>query len=302
LISAIVRDALIERLVSERGAGYRKTRFRERAGSSIDASMEGHAPGAAPVFIKSAPVASLDRFLAEARGLELLAQCEAIRVPELVFVEVCADAAVLLLEFVELHPVGRHETRMGEALAELHGIQVPHFGLDHDNYIGATPQRNICRDALQCKQWWHFFCDLRLQCQLELAQYKGMTPLTIEKLRQIIQSVPGKLAHHQPPASLLHGDLWSGNLAVDCTGKPTLFDPAVYFGDAETDIAMSKMFGALGRRVYQVYDALTEKSEGYELRQRLYDLYHWLNHFNLFGGRYLGRAEVAINELVHELE
>ncbi len=291
-------EALTDKLVSELGAEYRAVSFRSSGAGCINETYQAYGPRLEPLFLKIGSADYMDMYEKEVKGLMLLQQCEAIRVPQVRFAQQLQNHAVMVMEFVELQPVrGNNARAFGEALAQLHSVTANQFGLDHCNYIGRTPQINRWNE-----NWWDFYCECRLLPQAKLAQAKGLRSSVIKKLHHLIEAAPISMASHQPEASLLHGDLWNGNIAVDATGKATLYDPAVYYGDAETDLAMSKMFGAMPAQTYEAYHNVLPQKQGHKLRQALYDLYHWLNHFNLFGVTYLGQVEQTLETVLLELE
>ena len=284
---------LREALAALAGSEFIKAEFRPSGTGCINETWEARGGGQS-LFFKMGPLSAYSMYQQERLGLDELRRCEAIRVPAVIGVLQLDTAAVLVLEFVSLHsPRPDNDERVGNALAALHHIEGKHFGLSHDNYIGRTPQINT-----PDTDWWRFWCECRMTPQLRLAGLKGMRRQLLEKLETLIEHIPAAFGDHRPKPVLLHGDLWSGNLAVDSTGKPVLFDPAVYYGDRETDIAMSKMFGAMRPAAYSAYHAHHPELPGAEHRRQLYDLYHWLNHFNLFGVTYLGQVENTVDDLL----
>jgi fructosamine-3-kinase len=184
--------------------------------------------------------------------------------------------AFILLEELDLRRGGDWRS-MGQALARLHQVQGARFGWHRDNYIGLAPQANTWKD-----DWTDFFVECRLRPQ---ARRAGIDlPET---------AVRALLEDHRPAPSLLHGDFWSGNAGFTEEG-PVVFDPAVYYGDREADLAMTELFGGFPRAFYEGYGPL---DPGYERRKHLYNLYHLLNHLNLFGGGYRGQVEAALGLL-----
>jgi fructosamine-3-kinase len=184
---------------------------------------------------------------------------------------------------------------MGRALAAMHRTTDQRFGWRRDNFIGATPQSNRGND-----DWTGFWRDARLVPQLALAGRNGLGSRLIDAGERLANMLPRLLAGHAPQASLLHGDLWSGNAAFLADGSPVLFDPAVYFGDREADLAMTELFGGFPRSFYASYSEAWPLDPGYELRRDLYNLYHVLNHANLFGGGYAAQAAALIGRLLAE--
>ena len=180
-----------------------------------------------------------------------------------------------------------------EALA-LHRRAAPAFGWKRDNTIGATPQVNGWLD-----DWPAFFAQRRLGCQLDLARRQGAPSRLIEHGERLRAAVPAFFPGYSPRPSLLHGDLWGGNHGY-ADGQPALFDPAVYFGDRETDLAMTELFGGFPASFMAAYRDAWPVDPGYATRKTLYNLYHVLNHFNLFGGGYAGQAQRMTEQLLAE--
>lgn len=220
---------------------------------------------------------------AEARGLELLASH--IRVPQLLAQGTMVGVGWLAMEWLDLRPLdARGWENFGRALAGLHRVTRSEFGLEHDNFIGATPQENG-----PLSSWCEFFIERRLKPQLRLAREYRLPEL------EIVAAAERLLADHHPPPSLLHGDLWSGNAAELPDGTGVVFDPAPYFGDGETDLAMLQLFGgALPESFYEGYGVSDTAAD--PRRRRLYDLYHALNHLNLFGSGYVSLVRRCLEE------
>ncbi len=242
--------------------------------------------GGKPVFLKLNEARFADAFAAEADGLAALraAGCSA---PEPISHGRADAGAFLLMEFLELSGSGDFAA-LGTMLAALHRKAADRFGWTRDNFIGATPQANG-----GCEGWAQFWVERRLEPQLALARKNGfaLAAPDVEKL----------LAGHRPQASLVHGDLWRGNAGFVAGGAPVLFDPAVYYGDRETDLAMTELFGGFPRAFYSAYEAAWPLPAGYARRKHLYNLYHLLNHLNLFGGGYLGQVRSALRLLANAL-
>ncbi len=232
-------------------------------------------------------------FAAEAEGLAELASPGVIRVPAVV--DVGVDDRESWIEMEKLH-FGRStesiERALGEQLATLHRTTKPRFGWHRDNTIGLTPQYNDWSD-----DWIAFLRDQRLGFQLRLAAEKGYTGRLQGQGERLLARLAGFFEGYEPVASLLHGDLWGGNWA-SCDGEPVIFDPAVYFGDRESDLAMTRLFGGFGRTFYDAYEATWPLEPGHRERNDIYQLYHVLNHLNLFGSGYLGRAQDIMNRLL----
>ena len=293
-----IQDEILDWLSVLLGGDYQRARVEASGAGCINETYQVARKNLPSVFIKVGKPGQLDMFEKEARGLDLLRQCDAIHVPQVYGAAQLNDCALLAIEFISLSPLrAAQESRFGAALAQLHSFEGDSFGLDHHNFIGRTHQINDWKS-----DWWTFYCENRLLPQRKLAQMKGMRSELLKELDRLIDVVPEAMQSHQPRASLLHGDLWSGNMAMDEAGVPTLFDPAVYYGDGETDLAMSRMFGAPGDAFYSAYHDIIPRQEGHEVRRGLYDLYHWLNHFNLFGVGYLGQVELTLDGLLQAME
>jgi len=248
---------------------------------------------AGDVFAKTGPASSFAMFSAEAEGLETLAGPGAIRVPRVVACGVSGDTAFVALEWLSLgRPTRAAEARLGEGLAALHRSTADRFGWHRDNTIGLTPQHNDRSD-----DWVGFYRDRRLGFQLRLAANNGFSGQLQEDGARLMKRLPIFFESYSPEASLLHGDLWGGNWAC-CEGEPVVFDPAVYYGDRETDLAMTRLFGGFGRAFYDAYESAWPLAPGHRERNDLYQLYHVLNHLNLFGSGYLGRAQDLIQRLL----
>jgi fructosamine-3-kinase len=237
-------------------------------------------------------------FAAEASGLRTLADAHALRVPQPITYGVTGNRAYLVLEFIAMTGRGDHraQVRLGEQLAKLHAFTAQRFGWERENHIGATPQSNTW-----CDDWVEFWSEQRLGYQLQLAGQNGISTRVLRKGDALRDALPALFDTYTPVASLLHGDLWGGNWGVSAAGEPIIFDPAVYFGDRETDLAMTELFGGFGTEFYAAYQASWPLHAGFKTRKQLYNLYHVLNHYNLFGGGYASQAESMLDRLLAEL-
>ena len=249
---------------------------------------------AGPMFVKLAPLEARAMLAAEAAGLAELERSHTVRVPRVLASGHTQSGAFLALEWIETGVAGPEcEARLGRELAALHAVTAPRFGWVRDNTIGRTPQVNAASE-----DWAEFFRERRLRPQLEMAAAHGFAELPAAAGERLLESVPVLLAAHRPAASLLHGDLWGGNWLASASGEPVLIDPAVYYGDRETDLAMTRLFGGFGERFYQAYQAAAPLAPAWEARAELYNLYHVLNHANLFGGGYARQARAMIERLL----
>jgi fructosamine-3-kinase len=243
-------------------------------------------------FVKLNNASKLSMFEAEAAGLEEIARTRTIRVPRPICCGVEDTQAFIVLEYIELG--GRSDWALfGSQFAELHKTTREQFGWKRDNTIGSTPQINT-----QTSDWVEFWRERRLRFQLQLAATNGYTGSLQEKGERLMESLEVFFRDYSVTPSLLHGDLWGGNAAFDNEGNPVIFDPAVYYGDREADVAMTELFGGFGSRFYRAYNEEWPLDSGYRVRKDLYNLYHILNHLNLFGGRYLRQAENMIENLL----
>ncbi len=224
-------------------------------------------------------------FEAEVDGLNELRSANEVRVPEVIDCGIANGESYLELERLHLERPGRDtERRFGEQLAKLHRHTQGRYGWYRNNTIGLTAQRNT-----QTEGWVGFFREHRLSFQLELAAANGYGADVGSLGEELAARLPELFEGYEPVASLLHGDLWGGNWgSVD--GEPVIFDPAVYYGDRESDIAMTMLFGGFGESFYRAYEKSWPMAVGHERRIELYQLYHVLNHLNLFGRSYLARA------------
>ena len=244
------------------------------------------------VFVKTA-AGRPDMFECEAEGLRALAEAEAIRVPAVL--AVAADALVL-----EAIPHGARKADFardfGRRFARLHAFRGKACGFAHDNYIGSTPQRNRPLDGSwqdahdpDGSAWPAFFLERRLRYQARLAAENGYPECgrLLDRAEALVLDLLG--AAIEPP-SILHGDLWGGNYIVDERGEACLIDPAVYFGHREADLAMTRLFGGFPAEFYHAYEESAALAPGHDERLPLYQLYHVLNHLNLFGASYYHQA------------
>ena len=251
--------------------------------------------GARRFFVKVNEASAAPMFEAEADGLEAIAASGTIRVPAVVTSGMAEGQAFLVLEFLDLG--GRGDPReMGRALAALHRSSGLHCGWRRDNFIGATAQLNAPDD-----DWPRFFATRRLQPQLEWARQRGCSRKLHDEGMRLASELRVFFAAYTPPPSLLHGDLWGGNADSLADGTPVVFDPAVYWGDREADLAMTELFGGFGGGFLSAYREAWPIDPGYAVRKTLYNLYHVLNHFNLFGAGYAAQAENMVARLLAEV-
>jgi protein-ribulosamine 3-kinase len=265
-------------------------------GGSINECYRWPCAGGA-LFVKVAARATLPDFEAEVAGLAELQAAHAVRVPRVMAVGYTEGAAFLALEWISAGArTPDCERRLGEGLAALHAVSGPRFGWTRDNTIGRTPQANSWAD-----DWIEFFRERRLRPQLARAVAGGYADLLDAPGHRLLESLHLLLAGHRPAPSLLHGDLWGGNWLASEDIEPIVFDVAVYYGDRETDLAMTRLFGGFGDAFYRGYEGVTPAAAGEAERRDLYNLYHVLNHANLFGAGYARQARESIDRLLAQV-
>jgi protein-ribulosamine 3-kinase len=333
----MVSDALAISIGTSIGAGLRSRPSERVHGGSINECYRWESD-AGPIFVKVAPARHIEMFVAEAAGLDELRGAKAVRVPRVLGVgtsgapvaQVGAGAGVnrdpsaravrdastdaaqgpsadaardpsadagrawLALEWIESAPRPRaSDSILGEQLAHQHRATQATFGWNRNNTIGSTPQLNA-----ECDDWPTFYRDLRLRYQLDLAARNGFGGRLQKRGAALLDCLPEFFRSYRPVPALLHGDLWGGNRLTDEHGQPVIFDPAVYYGDREADIAMTRLFGGFGAELYTAYATNWAPDPGAATRTDLYNLYHVLNHLNLFGTGYLGQATALIDNLL----
>jgi len=257
------------------------------------------------LFLKVNNAQSLPLFTTEARNLQAIIRSNSLICPNVFGFGVFENQqAWLLMEYLELKNTG-DDFQRGRDLAYMHqqihrdpktdASPIQPFGWFEDNFIGHTLQKNRWHS-----DWVSFYGEQRLRPQLELAQLRGASAELFDLGSQLIEQLPFWFQTYQPEASLLHGDLWGGNSAFNANGEAVIFDPACYYGDRETDLAMTELFGGFSSAFYDGYNALFPLDSGYASRKPLYNLYHILNHFNLFGGHYQQQAGQIFQALLKQ--
>lgn len=284
----------IERAISAAtGQPFKVCSQRAITGGCINEAVCLHGE-ARSYFIKLNQPDRLAMFEAEAAGLEAIGASHSLQAPRAIAWGVDSKNSWLAMEYLAFASA-RSDTNalLGRQLAAMHRCSAAAFGWDRDNTIGRTPQPNA-----RSQDWAEFFAEQRLGFQLALAEHNGAPGRVVNRGQLLLGRVPWFFRHYQPQPSLLHGDLWGGNWAADTRGQPVIFDPAVYFGDREADLAMTELFGGFDESFYLAYNAAWPLDGGYQVRKVLYQLYHILNHFNLFGGAYARQAESMIERLL----
>jgi fructosamine-3-kinase len=236
----------------------------------------------ASFFLKTNPSTPDDMFAREAEGLVALRVQDGPRVPQ-VFLH---GPHFILME--DLNPSRREDgywTTFGHQLAQLHKHTAERFGFDHDNYIGSTPQPNPWTE-----DGYEFFGQHRLVFQAQLANQSGyLSQSDLDRVEALSKRLPDWVP--EQPASLIHGDLWSGNAMTADQGEPAIIDPAAHYGWAEAELGMTSLFGGFPSEFYDSYVEINPLEPGWRARLPLYNLYHVLNHVNLFGAGYLSQAK-----------
>lgn len=244
------------------------------------------------VVWKEQPGMSYDFFQSEADGLSAIRATAAIKVPDVFFV---GENGLLMEDLRPANPGASYWSDLGRQLAELHGHPAPSFGFHRDNFIGLSPQPNrLTRDGHE------FFAECRLLHQASAALDRGL--LSTHQLRQV-EYIASSLSHliPQAPAVLIHGDLWSGNILSNVDGQPAIIDPAAHWGWAMCDLAMTQLFGQFGQAFYESYNDHNQLPEGWDEAVPVLNLYHQLNHLNLFGLTYADSVKSVLDRYATQI-
>lgn len=273
------------------GNKFQGTEKRSVSGGCIN---QGYAisNGQHTYFAKLNQASQITMFEAEALGLQQMYDTATIRVPKPLCWGIAENSCYLVLEWLNMEGGSTNSwEKMGHNLAAMHkATSKQGFGWDMNNTIGSTPQINTWTD-----NWVEFYTNNRLGYQFKLARRKGGR---FPQAEELLAAIPELLAGHTPEPSLVHGDLWGGNAGFTVAGEPVILDPATYYGDREVDIAITELFGGFSGGFYRGYNEVLPLDSGYEKRKILYNLYHVVNHFNLFGGSYESQANRMISQLV----
>ena len=282
-------------------------------GGSINEAYRLEGTDGSRYFLKLNDARHLPMFIAEATGLDAIAATQTIRVPQPIAHGTTNSNSFLVLEYLELNSRGNARLlgarlaalhrctspplpcreRVGERVDTLHSRTSSCFGFSQDNFIGTTLQPNGWKD-----NWVGFWRERRLGFQLRLAAQNGYGGKLQTLGEKLLDALPAFFDGYAPQPALLHGDLWSGNNAFLADGTPVIFDPAPYYGDRECDLAMTELFGGYPADFYAAYRAAYPLDVGYAARKGLYNLYHILNHANLFGGGYAMQAVQMMKRLL----
>ena len=294
--------SLAQALVSLYGNSVAITETDRLSGGDINKAYGLTLNTGAHIFMKANSKANADFFTAEAAGLSAIEATGVIKTPEILCTGTDDGEDVgysfLLLKFIKsAKPRSDYWESFARDLAALHKADTKifelsgKFGFFQNNFIGARAQNNTSSDS-----WISFFRDNRLAPQFKDAD----SYFTVEdrsKITKLLDHLEDFLIEPNQP-SLLHGDLWSGNVMCGPEGKAMLIDPAAYIGHAEADLAMTELFGGFPEKFYDAYREANPLEPGYENRRDLYNLYQLLNHLNLFGPTYLGPVLSIVDEYV----
>lgn len=284
-------QAIIRHIEAATGQPFKLLKAEPVSGGDINAAYRLQGEHGS-FFVKLNRPERLPMFEAEAAGLQALAQSQTLRIPQFIVCGQSADHAFLVLEYIALTRLNSHsEQRLGQQLAQMHRQPQDYFGWQRDNTIGSTVQING-----RYQDWLSFWAEQRLGHQLALAAAHGYGGRLQTQGAKLCANLAPLFSGYSPQPALVHGDLWGGNAAADEQGNPVIYDPACYFGDRETDLAMTELFGGFSPAFYQAYQDAYPLEPSYDRRKTLYNLYHILNHLNLFGRSYLQQAEAMIEQ------
>jgi fructosamine-3-kinase len=289
-MNAFYRE-IAQRISAETGAPFEIARIAHQGGGCINDTVRLDGATGSSWFIKSNTGAVNSVFEAEFDGLLAMAATKTVRVPKPLCFGEARGQAWFAMEFVKMAgaKVGSQE-QLGRQLAGLHTIRQPHFGWHRDNTIGSTAQNNTRSD-----DWIRFWREHRLGFQLRLAERNGRSFAGADELSDELDNL---FEDYDPRPSLLHGDLWSGNVSFTDEGDPVIYDPACYFGDREAEFGIINMFGGFTAEFYRGYNSVWPLDCGFQTRLPLYELYHTLNHFNIFGPSYGASCQRLIDRLL----
>lgn len=242
-------------------------------------------------FVKINNKESLVKFQAEAYSLQKIKELSTVVCPKVITIGASLDKSFLVLEYVRFSkPLNMFWFELGQKLAKMHKTATHgQFGWPHDNFIGNTIQPNHWGS-----NWTTFFSEQRIAWQLQLLSEKSILLGNINHISKICHDA---LLHHSVKPCLVHGDLWLGNTGFT-SDKVMLFDPACYYGDREVDLAMTELFGHFPNDFYKGYQEEYPLDDGYHKRKVVYNLYHVLNHANMFGGFYIEQAKAMLSKII----
>ena len=297
ILVAINIDDIVQQIEQTTGQVLNNYRLNAIGGGSINDSYQLQSAEQS-YFIKLNQPQRSAMFEAEALGLEEMRALNCVRIPEVICHGQTREHSYIVLEYIQLASLrGQASQRLGLQLAQLHHHSQPFYGWHINNTIGSTPQYNNREH-----DWLSFWQHHRLGQQLKFVSQNGFSARLQDKGELLLDNLHLFFETYTPVPALLHGDLWGGNAGADAQGNPVIFDPACYYGDRETDIAMTELFGGFGAEFFAAYQTEYPLDPGYKTRKTLYNLYHILNHVNLFGSGYVGQAEAMLGQLLAEIK
>jgi len=288
-------QSIVQHIEQTSGQDFSVSHQQSMGGGSINAAFLLTADNGAQYFVKTNSSGQKAMFEAEARGLLAMAASNTIKVPEPLCFGDDQKQSYIVMEYLDMS--GRaDQITLGEQLAAMHQVTTRKFGWEIDNTIGATFQPNAWKD-----DWLDFWREQRLGFQLQLAAKNGYGGDLQSLGEKLLLEMPRLFNGREIKPSMLHGDLWGGNAAGLKDGTPVIFDPAFYYGDREADLAMTYVFGGFGPDFYASYQNAFPLDDGFAVRKTFYNIYHIINHLNLFGGGYHGQAIHMMEQVLAEL-
>ncbi|OAY62365.1 protein-ribulosamine 3-kinase, chloroplastic isoform X1 [Manihot esculenta] len=295
-VAAMDEDPIREWILSE-GKATQITKISSIGGGCINLASR-YDTDAGSFFVKTNRSIGPSMFEGEALGLGAMYETRTIRVPRPFKVgPLPTGGSYIIMEFIEFGASRGNQSVLGRKLAEMHkaGKSERGFGFDVDNTIGSTPQINTWTS-----DWIEFYGKHRLGYQLKLALNQYGDSSIYQKGQRLVKNMAPLFENIVIEPCLLHGDLWSGNISSDKNGEPVILDPACYYGHSEAEFGMSWCAG-FGGSFYDAYFKVMPKQPGFEKRRDLYLLYHYLNHYNLFGSGYRSSAMSIIDDYLRML-
>jgi protein-ribulosamine 3-kinase len=288
-------QSIIAHIEQTTGRHFPLMRQQSMGGGSINAAFVLTDENGQQYFVKTNRTGQQAMFEAEAWGLQEMASSNTIKVPKSVCFGENPAQSYIVLEYLEM--TGSADQRiLGEQLAAMHRVTAEQFGWHINNTIGATHQPN---DRME--NWLDFWREQRLGFQLQLAAQNGYGGELQSLGEKLLVEMPKLFSGREVKASMLHGDLWGGNVAGLKDGTPVIYDPAFYYGDREADLAMTYVFGGFGPDFYASYQDAFPLDDGFAVRKTFYNIYHIINHLNLFGGGYHGQAINMLEQVLAEI-
>ena len=268
---------------------------RSMTGGSINQAFLLTSEDGLQYFVKTNQSGRQDMFEAESKGLLEIASSRAIKIPRPVCFGDDGVQSYIVMEFLDMTGQA-DQALLGEQLAAMHNVSAERYGWHMNNTIGATHQSNSWTD-----DWLDFWCEQRLGYQLQLAAKNGYGGELQSLGEKLLVEMPGLFVGREILPSMLHGDLWGGNAAGLKDGTPVIYDPAFYYGDRETDLAMTYVFGGFTPTFYNSYQNAFPLDDGFAIRKTFYNIYHIINHLNMFGGGYHGQSINMLKQVLAEI-